>query len=1306
MRILLFLLALTAAQGQAATFTVTSTADTAGSSCGATCTLRQALLAASSNPGNDTVAFNIPGAGPHRIVTGSSLPAASGVLIDGYSQPGALANTDPLASHAVLKIIVDFSGLPAGNVGINISGGSTLRGVALIATANNVGVDVGTASVSGCWFNVEPDGVTTAALGAALRLATGQTSTVGGPAVADRNVFAATAAATSSIIANAGGTHVIQGNLFGLLPDGQTPGALGQAISGSAISSGQQLVDNTIACTANAIAVQNYGSVITGNRFGTTVSGANPGCTTGRLSSASGQRFTGNTFAYLNSTPVSVASNLSGVVFRGNRVVDVAAVPFDLNANGVTLNDPDDNDTGANGLQNYPVITSARIVDANQLELSGTLDSAPNTSYALDFYASDEVSRAAFNFFAFADGERVATTSVTVTTDANGVASFGPVTLSFDGSGVMGVVSGTATRLDAGSNPVETSEYGEARATYTAGSGDLVVSNTNAGGPGSLLRALLEAESRPDGAGRDRITFNIPGPGPHTLGIAPLSQMIIAGRVEIDGMTQPGAVANTTPGAIDAQLKIDINGAKLFFSNADVLIRGVVMRGPSALLSLTGGGAVEGSFIGVSADGLSLASTADNTAQINCSGCRIGGPALAQRNLIGCPQIAAMSCISIQGAGAQVEGNLIGVNRTGLSRLLTPTDSGGSQTFTAINVEAAGAQIRGNTIGGFARGMRLLFNNHQIENNRVGVGVDDATSLANARNGVEIFGSGIILRGNHIANQTRDGVLVRNGSTLATVIENRIRSNGELALDLDVSNTTHGDGVSANDPLDADSGPNNGQNFPVLSQVRREAAGIVANVSLSSTPNQSFRLRYCYVVAADSSGHGECDQPIVGVTHSVTTDASGNFSGTTPTLPATALNFLTVTAATVSGSFVNTSEFAQSVRIADLTATTITAHTPDPSFFGQPVTVTVSVASQAGTPAGTVNIASSNGGNCTATLSSGSGSCALTPAAAGAITLTATFPGSAEFFTSGDSESHTVAPAITATTITSDTPDPSTFGDAITVSFQVQSTPTASGTVTVSNGVVQCQGTLDAGGLGSCVLTPGTGGAIVLTASYPGTGNFAASSDTEAHTVNAVASTLAILAHTPNPSVSGQPVNVAAQLSSTVGTPAGPIVISDGAGAACEIAGASGNCNLIPINAGAVTLRADFAASATHLASTASAAHQVDRAATALTAGTPSDTAGNTPRQFALMRFPVAIDVNAPGAGAPTGTITVTGTPGVEVCVIALPATQCELVVQTPGSRSFDIQYAGDSRYLPVSAQINASVLPDAVFANGMEGEE
>ena len=1303
----LLLLAVLAAQGHAATFTVTATADTSGATCTASCTLRQALTAANSAAGADTIAFNIPGAGPHRITIASTLPSANAVVIDGYTQPGAAVNTDPLASNAVLKIIIDTRNLPAGSVGLAVSGASTLRGVSMIAPASNVAIDLGTGTVSGCWFNVEPDGATVVSNGTAVRLAAGQSSLVGGPLAADRNVFAATGPGAAAILAGAGGAHSVQGNLIGLRPNGQTPGAVGQAVVSTAISASQLLIDNTISCSASIVAIQSFGGVFQNNRLGTTVSGGDPGCTTGRLSTGSGQRYSGNTFGYFNSTPVSLASNVSGVVFRNNRIVDVDAVPFDLNGNGFTQNDADDSDAGANGLQNYAVVSDARIVDADHLQLSGTLRSTPNTSFGLDFYASSEVTRAAFGFIALGNAERVSTSSVTVTTDATGLATFGPVSLAFDGSGVMGVVSTTATRLDINGIAVETSEYGEARATYSAGSGDFVVTNTNIGGPGSLLRALLEAEARPDGAGRDRVTFNIPGAGPHTLTTGVLSVLQFSGKLEIDGFTQPGAVANTSVSDINAQLKIDISGAKLDFNNADSLLRGVVMRGPSALLSLIGGGSVEGSFIGVSVDGLTLATTPGNTAQINClAGCRIGGPAPAQRNLIGCPLQNAMSCINIQAANARVEGNLIGVTRTGLTRLVTPTDPGTSQVFTALDVQAGNAQIVGNTIGGFTKGIRLLFSNHLIQNNRFGVGVDGISSIANARNGIEISGGGVRVLGNHFANNVRDGVLVRNGSTFISMVENTFSANGEQAIDLDVSNATNGDGVSANDPLDADAGPNNGQNFPVLSQVRRDASGVVASVSLNSTPNQSFRLRYCYVATPDSSGNGECDQPIVGVLQTVSTDASGNFSGTTPVLPPTALSHLTATAAVVAGVFESNSEFAQSARIADVTTTTISADTPDPSTFGQAINVAVTVAGLSTTPTGTVNVVSSNGGNCTITLSAGSGNCTLTPGGAGTITLTANYTGNAEFAASSDSETHTVSPASTTTTILSDTPDPSTFGDAITVSYRVQSTPAASGNVTVSDGVAQCQGTVGAGGNGSCVLTPGAGGSLTLTASYAGTSNFATSNDTEAHTVNAVASTLAILSDTPDPSVAGQPVNIAAQLSSSVGTPGGPIVISDGAGATCQIAGANGNCNLIPINAGAVSLRADFAGSGTHLASTASTAHNVSRAATTLTPAAPIGGDGNPPRQFAPLRFAVTVNVSAPGAGVPTGSITITGTPGVEVCVITLPAASCDLIVQTALARTFDISYAGDSRFLASNTQVSAQVLPDTLFDSGFEEDE
>src|SRR5262252_4540486 len=89
----------------AMTFTVTSTADTDGSTCGSGCTLRQAVNASNANPPpagtTNLINFNIAGAGVHTITLTNCLGSTGGfclgltqpAVIDGYSQPGASANT-------------------------------------------------------------------------------------------------------------------------------------------------------------------------------------------------------------------------------------------------------------------------------------------------------------------------------------------------------------------------------------------------------------------------------------------------------------------------------------------------------------------------------------------------------------------------------------------------------------------------------------------------------------------------------------------------------------------------------------------------------------------------------------------------------------------------------------------------------------------------------------------------------------------------------------------------------------------------------------------------------------------------------------------------------------------------------------------------------------------------------------------------------------------------------------------------------------------------------------------------------------
>jgi hypothetical protein len=124
-----------------------------------------------------------------------------------------------------------------------------------------------------------------------------------------------------------------------------------------------------------------------------------------------------------------------------------------------------------------------------------------------------------------------------------------------------------------------------------------------------------------------------------------------------------------------------------------------------------------------------------------------------------------------------------------------------------------------------------------------------------------------------------------------------------------------------------------------------------------------------------------------------------------------------------------------------------------------------------------------------------------TPAAgtvlpAGAQTLAVTFTPSdtTDYTTATDTVTITVNQARSTTTITSDTPNPSQVGEAVTVSFSVMGTgvPTGSVVVTASTGE-SCTGTLSAGA-GSCLLTFTASGSRTLTASYAGDNNFKSSS--------------------------------------------------------------------------------------------------------------------------------------------------------------------------------------------------------------------
>lgn len=191
----------------------------------------------------------------------------------------------------------------------------------------------------------------------------------------------------------------------------------------------------------------------------------------------------------------------------------------------------------------------------------------------------------------------------------------------------------------------------------------------------------------------------------------------------------------------------------------------------------------------------------------------------------------------------------------------------------------------------------------------------------------------------------------------------------------------------------------------------------------------------------------------------------------------------------------------------------LSAQSVNPSVVGQSVSFPFAlsvVAPGAGTPSGTVTVNASTGESCTATLPAST--CAIVFNTVGSRNVSARYPGSASFALSmSAARSHVVNPAGSTTTLSSSTPNPSTPGQSVSVTWSVAVNPPGSSalaglvTVTASGGSETCQAALPAT---SCAITLTVPGARTLTASFGGSATVAASAATIAHVVTAQADTV------------------------------------------------------------------------------------------------------------------------------------------------------------------------------------------------------
>jgi CSLREA domain-containing protein len=408
------------------TFTVNSFADLADvqldGTCDAnagvavSCTLRAAIQEANFIEGADTINFAITGAGPHTISPGflvsEDLPTISDpVTIDGYTESldeatPASPNTLASGTNAVLKIVISGASAPAGSNGLTVeSGGTTIRGLVISGfqrsgfvgghgiffsdTAGNTnnrveGNFIGTNSTGTTAAQNVSEGVSAEGPG------TGK-NTIGGTTPASRNLISGNG--RIGVALSSSDANTVRGNLIGTRANGTDP--LGNNSQGVLLSGD---ADNNL-ITENVIAFNNFSGV-------------------GLLAS---------------STAVGNRILTNSIFSTGGLGINFG------NASVGREQDNKDPDTGANNLQNYPLISSATS-SGTATTITGTLNSKPRKTFTIQFFSNpagtDEgktflgqvqkktslKGKASFSFFgpAVAQGEAITATA----TGAEGTSEF------------------------------------------------------------------------------------------------------------------------------------------------------------------------------------------------------------------------------------------------------------------------------------------------------------------------------------------------------------------------------------------------------------------------------------------------------------------------------------------------------------------------------------------------------------------------------------------------------------------------------------------------------------------------------------------------------------------------------------------------------------------------------------------------------------------------------------------------------------------------------------------------------------------